>query len=174
MGKKLPSRIQCAGGRFGVKDQGQTPDTENATFIFDDGKILECQLRNIYTAEPSQWHFYGTKGYMHFQEDIFKREFNYRIYLGKTQTPEPDVGSHPDIDHYGIFTQAIRENKPELLTCELEDGRISADFCLLADIAYRLKRDLTFDPQAERFTDADANAMLTREYREPFVVRDKV
>ncbi len=174
MGKKLPSRIQSAGGRFGPKDQGQTPNVENATFTFDDGKILELQVRNVYTPEPSQWHFYGTKGYMHFQEDIFKRKFEYKIYLGDSQTPEPDMGAHPDIDHYGIFVQAVRENRPEILTCDIEEARLSATFCLLADIAYRLDRDLKFDPHKERFADADANAMLTREYRKPFVVPEKV
>ena len=174
MGKKMPSRIQTAGGRFGTKDQGETPNIENSTFIFDDGKILECQIRNIYTPELSQWHFYGTKGYMHFQEDIFKRIFDYKIFLGTSDKPEPHAGTRPDIDHYGIFAQAVRENKPEILTCDVEEARISASFCLLADIAYRLKRDVQFDPKTERFTDSEANAMLTRNYRKPFVVPDKV
>ena len=38
-------------------------------------------------------------------------------------------------------------------------------------------RSLTFDPPTERFTGADAdsaNAMLTRAYRAPFVVPDKI
>ncbi len=175
MGKRLPSRIQSAGGRFGPKDQGQTPNVENSTFIFDDGRILECQIRNVYTPEPSQWHFYGTKGYMHFQEDIFKRKFDYEIFLGTSEKPEPDMGTEPDIDHYGIFARAVRENKPELLTCDVEEARVSATYCLLADIAYRLGRDLKFDPHTERFIgDAEANAMLTRNYRKPFIVPEHV
>jgi predicted dehydrogenase len=174
MDKKLPSRVQTAGGRFGVKDQGQTPNVENSTFTFDDGKILECQIRNLYTPEPSQWHIYGTKGYMHFQEEIFKRQFDFEIYLGTSEKPEPKVRNKPDIDHFGIFVQAIREDKPQLLTCEVDESRITANYCLLADIAYRLNRDLKFDPNTERFEDKEANAMLTRDYRKPFVVPSKV
>jgi len=174
MNKKNPSRIQTAGGRFGPKDQGQTPNVENSTFTFEDGKILECQIRNVYTPEASQWHIYGTKGYMHFQEEIFKREFNFEIYLGTNEKPEPKVENFPDIDHMGIVIDAIRQNKPEILTCDLEECRISANYCLLADIAYRLNRDLKFDPKTERFEDADANAMLSRKYRKPFVVPEKV
>ncbi len=175
MGKELPSRIQSAGGRFGPKDQGQTPNVENSTFQFDDGKILECQIRNVYTPEPSQFHIYGTKGYMHFQEDISKRKFDYEIYLGTSEKPEPDQGTHPDIDHYGIFAQAVRDNKPDILTCDVEKARVSATYCLLADIAFRLKRDLNFDPKTERFVrDEEANKMLTRNYRKPYVVPEKV
>jgi predicted dehydrogenase len=47
----------------------------------------------------------------------------------------------------------------------------------LADVTYQIGRPLTFDAATERFTGEDveaANALLTREYREPFVVRDEV
>jgi hypothetical protein len=45
----------------------------------------------------------------------------------------------------------------------------------LANIAYRLNRQLTFDGKAEKFVkDAEADKMLTRKYRPPFVVPNKV
>jgi len=45
----------------------------------------------------------------------------------------------------------------------------------LENTRYRVGRKLTLDPRAERFIqDAEANAMLTREYRRPFVVPEKV
>ena len=45
----------------------------------------------------------------------------------------------------------------------------------LDGMQYRLGRTLAFDPAAERFVDnADANALLTRNYRAPFTVPDKV
>jgi hypothetical protein len=44
-----------------------------------------------------------------------------------------------------------------------------------ANTSYRLGRTLNFDPKTERYTgDAEANAMLTRNYRAPFVVPEKV
>ena len=40
---------------------------------------------------------------------------------------------------------------------------------------YRLGRKLTLDPKAENFlNDSAANKLLTREYRKPFVVPEKV
>ena len=45
----------------------------------------------------------------------------------------------------------------------------------LGNISYRLGRTLSFDPlKMEFINDAEANAMLTRKYRAPFVVPDKV
>ena len=46
---------------------------------------------------------------------------------------------------------------------------------MLADISYRLKRDLRFDPKAERFVgDSEADRMLTHGYRKGFEVPDRV
>ncbi|MDR2041662.1 MAG: hypothetical protein LBP98_05015 [Tannerella sp.] len=45
----------------------------------------------------------------------------------------------------------------------------------LGNISYRLGRQLTFDPVAERFVgDEDANRMLTREYRAPYLLPEKI
>jgi hypothetical protein len=45
----------------------------------------------------------------------------------------------------------------------------------LANISYRLKHELKFDPTAKRFLDsAEANEMLTRKYRAPYVVPKEV
>jgi hypothetical protein len=44
----------------------------------------------------------------------------------------------------------------------------------LANISYRLGRKLRFDPKQWEFTDADANLMLTRAYRAPYVVPNKL
>jgi hypothetical protein len=45
----------------------------------------------------------------------------------------------------------------------------------LANTSYRLGRKLTFDPGTETFgSDREANAYLTRKYREPFIVPEKV
>ncbi len=45
----------------------------------------------------------------------------------------------------------------------------------LTGLTYRLGRQLQFDAQAERYVgDDEANKMLSRAYREPFVVREQV
>ena len=45
----------------------------------------------------------------------------------------------------------------------------------LREMTYQLGPRLTFDPKAEDFgSDTEANALLTREYREPFVVPQRL
>ena len=57
------------------------------------------------------------------------------------------------------------------LNAEIEQGHLSACLPHLANIAYATGRTLTFDPARETFQgDAEANALLTRKYREPYVV----
>ena len=55
--------------------------------------------------------------------------------------------------------------------CDVEEGHYSSALCHLANVSYRLGRSLDFDPVQGRFPgDPEANAMLTRIYRRPFVV----
>jgi hypothetical protein len=45
----------------------------------------------------------------------------------------------------------------------------------MANIYYRLKRELTFDGAKEKFVnDPEADKMLTRDYRKPYIVNSEV
>ena len=74
-----------------------------------------------------------------------------------------------------VFLGAVRAGDPGLLTCEIEEGHLSTVLPLISNVAYRLGRDLRFDGPTERFVgDEEANALLTRPYRPPYVVPEKV
>ena len=52
---------------------------------------------------------------------------------------------------------------------------VNAAHLKLEDSKYRLGRKLTFDAQAEKFVDdEEANKLLTRCYRKPYVVPESV
>ena len=54
-------------------------------------------------------------------------------------------------------------------------GAAAAELCHLANIAYRAGRQLHVDRESGRFVgNGLANEMLTRRYREPYVVPEKV
>ena len=64
---------------------------------------------------------------------------------------------------------------PSSLNADIEEGHLSSAYCHLGNIAYRLGRKLHINPSTESFVnDPEADAMLTREYRAPFVVPTKV
>src|SRR5688500_15398830 len=65
MNKRLPSRIYSTGGRFGYKDQAQTPNTQNITWVYDDGSSITAEMRGLYTGEQRAWNFFGSKCHMH-------------------------------------------------------------------------------------------------------------
>ena len=44
----------------------------------------------------------------------------------------------------------------------------------LKDVKYQVGKSLEFDPATERFTNEGANTLLSRDYRNPFMVPDKV
>jgi hypothetical protein len=97
----------------------------------------------------------------------------WRTYLGKKREPGPSgegLGNH-----YRNFIDAIRANNQALIDGSIKDGHYSAALAHLANISCRLGRSLNFDPKTGHFVgDEDADKMLSRQYRAPFVVPEKV
>ena len=80
-----------------------------------------------------------------------------------------------DADQFANWIAAMRSRKPGELTADIEQGHLSSCMAHLANVAYTVGRTLQFDGQQERFVgDDEANKLLTREYRKPYVVPDKV
>ena len=132
-------------------------------------KIVEDQNNTYMTSSVNNIGnlFYGSKGYM------TKNVNDWQVYLGKEREPGPKgegLGNH-----YQNFINAIRANDQKLAMADIKEGFYSCALIHLANISYRLGRSLEFDPETMKFkNDKEANSMLTREYREPFVVPDKV
>jgi predicted dehydrogenase len=193
LGVTLPNRVTTVGGHFLFKDDQQTPNMLIAVFEFDqpDGtkKILQFEVRGWTTnregglgevASPNAPggymisdlnaignFFYGSKGFM------VKEVERWQTFFGQKREPGP-TGSGLG-DHYRNFIDAIRANDQKLVNGSVQEGRYTAALIHLANISYRLGRPLKFDPLAERIVgDDEANRMLTRPYRAPFVVPDKV
>ena len=85
----------------------------------------------------------------------------------------PDADERPN--HFQNFIDCVRSRNREDLHCEILEGHMSTALCHLANISFRTGRKLTFDSATETIQgDKEANALLTRKYREPFVVPEKV
>ncbi|HQK72057.1 MAG TPA: gfo/Idh/MocA family oxidoreductase, partial [Bacteroidales bacterium] len=63
----------------------------------------------------------------------------------------------------------------EDLDNDILEGHLSAAIGHLGVISYRTGRKLTFNPQTEKFVnDPEADKYLTRDYRKPYVMPDRV
>jgi predicted dehydrogenase len=176
LNKGIPTRIQSAGGRFGYKDQGQTPNTQTATLTYEDGTQILCEIRGLYSGEPTGMFFYGSEGAMHLNP-----AGGFRIFSGRERKPVVDtwekdgMGSEVEVGHVQNFVDAIRANDAGELNCEIAEAEISTLLCHLGNISYRLGREVRFDPQKRCFEgDTEADALLARKSRAPFTVPDKV
>jgi hypothetical protein len=117
--------------------------------------------------------FYGADGFMSLDDR------GYQIYKGEGRELVEDVKAERGRDsttlHMDNFAKAVRSRNYKDLTADVEEGVISADLCHLANISYRVKRRLELDSRGEAFAgDAEANQLLTRDYRDPFVVPQSV
>lgn len=185
-----PTVIQAMGGHYVHDDDQETPNTLMATFQYEGRKLLlqfdvrpwmtnlEAGIGEIY---PSRGRrnvvgviFYGSEGYM-----VMPDYSSYYTFLGRARKPGP-MGECPrdpgtSLDHFHNFIQAMRSRTHSDLTANIAVGHLSASLSHLANIAYRTGRTLRFDPERETFPgDEEANRLLRRHYRPPYVVPDKV
>ncbi len=211
-----PVRIYSSGGYFGPPSNQQTPNIQSAVFEYADGKILQFDVRGLYTNDEAAMFaavqseqpvvgdpnavpeiresitklqdgvtignlFYGTKGWMYLNGSMWK------TYFGRNNEPGPcsetveesaDPGESRDTGsdkHYLNFIAALRTGKKEDLNCDIETGFLSSALPHLANISYRLGRSVVFDGKKEKFIgDGRADQLLKRNYRQPYIVPDRV
>jgi hypothetical protein len=76
--------------------------------------------------------------------------------------------------HFENFVDCVRSRKSPNLKAAIEEGHLSTTLCHLGNISYRVGRSVTFDGTTERFVgDDDADALLGRTYRAPYLLPDK-
>lgn len=83
-----------------------------------------------------------------------------------TALPPGAVRLYESNDHMGNFFDCVKSRKAPI--CEAEIGHRSASLCHLGVIALRRGGKLSWNPETERFDDAEANQWLRREMRKPW------
>lgn len=182
LGVDMPKSVVSTGGKYVYDDDQETPNTQLARFDYGNAEIL-FDVHGLITDQAGALPFSGTNcvGNVFYGADGFMSldERGYQIYKGEKRELVEDVKSKRDQSttalHMENFAKAVRSRNYKDLTADVEEGVISANLCHIANVAYRVNRRLEFDSQAENFrTDAEANKMLTRDYREPYVVPNSV
>jgi predicted dehydrogenase len=196
-----PVQVSTTGGKYAWKDDQETPNTEQTALDFGDAQIT-FDTRNLPTPPEGLGGMRGSNyvGNMFFGDGGFmvvdQRGFqvvkstaanisgeaargagagNAEKYEKTMDENAQQKGVESTVPHMKNFFDAVRARDHKLLHADVEIGVRSADLCHLANISYRVGRSLRMAPSTGHFLgDEEANAMLTRDYREPYVVPREV
>jgi predicted dehydrogenase len=190
-----PVSVYSAGGIYGISPEEcsqETPNTQTSVFKYNDGKMLEFETRGRYFNREGSTGiaignvFYGTDGYLELQAweksggewQAFRKREKEPFAGSKTgegKDLSPTLQGPDSTNHFSNFVAAIRAGKDDMLNSDINEGFFSSALPHLANISYRLGRELRFMSDYERFVnDPEADTMLTRNYRKPYVVPDDV
>jgi len=189
VGLGYPKSVYQAGGIHHLKDGREIPDTQLATFEYDNlTLVFEAALWMPYQKKiPNSirdsdqfpdWRFcstrveiYGTEAMMFFG----RQGGGWQVFNNNNTEPLVSrYGRQADHQHLENFVNAIRNRSTPV--ADVEEGHISTLLAHLANISYRVgNRKLLFDSKSEKFTNWDeANKYLKRTYREPWILPDEV
>lgn len=176
-------RVSSFGGLFGEPSAQDTPNIQTTLLEYADGTLFEFSTRGMPTNSEAEIGvgniFYGAEGRLEIDGGgNWKTFMGRKIEPGRTSDdieaapydPNDTVGSG-DQRHFANFVDAIRAGTNKDLTCDIEEGHRSSVLAHIGNIAYRVRRELHFDDRIERFVeDEEANELLRRTYRAPYVV----
>jgi predicted dehydrogenase len=188
-----PKSVVCLGGKFGVTDNRDIPDTCEAVWEYDGCLVTFSQFNcNASAGNPRGYsmEFRGTQGtllladgaqgYEIIPEKVrtvempalspIAREANRKQGSATKQARLPEAKKgEPEtaVLHARSFLDGIKTGSPT--TCPVDVGHRSTTTTLLARIALMRKKYLTWDAKTEQVTnDAEANKLLGYEYRSPW------
>ncbi len=187
--KDHPKSVSAAGGIYFFKDDQETPDTHTVSYDYDDMtlafeqvlwapymrktpmEIRDLDMLPVWPFSGTRIEIYGTNQMMFFGR-----------HGGGWEVFDPD-GKSVKVYH-GNFSESNTAHVTNYIDCirsrvqpngDIEKLHLSTLLCHYGNIAYRVGRKLHIDPATEGFVDdADANALVKRTYREPWVVPDVV
>lgn len=174
---KAPTIITGLGGRYAIKDGGETPDVQEVLFDFP-GSVVAWTTREINAGRDVPLEFHGTKGTL----TATRRGFSVKPEVWTGQDPaNPDAknekpamepipavpGGEMDDTHVRNFLDCVKSRQRP--NADVEEGHITAVMCHAANISTRLKRSLRWDADKEQFAgDREANQFLSKPYRKPW------
>jgi predicted dehydrogenase len=184
----MPTRMISSGGIFVDKaSKANITDTQTATFEFPDLRV-HWTHRTWGDAPDPRAHpwgatFYGDKGtleasvmgYSFYEpgkkEPSLHEDVVYELDMFPEDRTEKDLERHvaPAIRaHMKNFLEAIGSRQKPV--ADIEQGYMSTTACILANLSMRLGRTIQWDhARGAVVGDPEANALLRRAYRSPWV-----
>lgn len=188
-GRTLPRSVSSSGGTYCLNDGRETPDTQTVNWQFDGlTMVLEQTLWTPYmrktpfelreTDQLPNWPFSGTRVDIYGTKDFMflgRMGVGWQVFNadGQSVKIQPGRFAPANEQHVANFIACMRTR--ERPSADIEEGHYSTLLTHYGNIAFRVGRTLTIDPATEGFIgDDDANALVRREYRDPWVVPEVV
>ncbi len=186
LGLGWPARIASTGGILVDKaSKANISDSQTATFDFDNLRVVWQHRTYGDPPDPKYpWGatFYGDKGTL--KASVFSYDFTpvgngQAVHRDVTYEFEqyPEDKTEKDLERH--VAPAIRHHMQDFLAAidsrgrpvaDIEEGYISTASCILANVAMRTGRTIQWDAAKQRAVgDDEANRLLTRKYRQPWV-----
>ena len=174
----LPERITSMGGKFLWDDCKEVPEVQTSIYHFPkEKKMIQFEVRNWCTNQEDGAGvgniFYGDKGYM-----VVNGYGKYETFLGEKREKGPTRSESGELTlHFQNWLDAIRARDMSIQHGPIQTGHLASSLAHLGNISYRLGRQLEFDSVAERFIgegESEANGMLTRDYRAPYLLPEVI
>ncbi len=164
LGVELPVRVSATGGQLYFDGPQQTPDTLQVAYEYPQASIH---------WEHRQWTSHGSEsrgaGVAFFGENgtLIVDRSGWKVY--DTRDKLTADASELKQSHLLDFFEAVRTRRQP--TADIVTGHISSALCHLGNIAYRLGRDISVDPDhADLVTNPEALALARCTYRTPFTL----
>ena len=180
MGVKAPKAAVSIGGKFGFPDDAEeTPDTQQALWEFDGFSLIWEHATAIGQGPYERDHgvaFHGNNGVLVVDRGGWEVRPETETPPGKAtrfrMAGEPrrgTGGTDYHLAHVRNFLECV--DSRERPRSDVEIGHNSMIACHLGNMAFRLGRRVAWDAEGERVHgDADAQALVTRPYRAPWVL----
>jgi len=185
MGLGMPRSVSSSGGRY-VRPKGRVNISDTQTAVFDYGDLQVVWTHRHYGPAPDPKYpwaatFYGDEGtlkasvmsydFVPREGEPVHRDVKYELDEYPEDRTEEMLERHvaPALRaHWKNFLESRKtRSKP---VSDIEEGYISTAACILANLSMKLGRSLEWDHEKGRVVgDDEANALLRRPYREPWV-----
>ncbi len=173
LGVDFPTKVNSVGGRYHYNDDWEAFDTQLITFECDGASIVwegrSCNGSKVEGLDRGVI-FYGEKGSLHTGHDGYTiydmdgnvlKEIKSEIVFDGRNTTSPAAGL--DNVHIDNFLTCVRTG--ETPNADVETGHKSTTWVQLGNIAQRVGRGLTLNPENGHIKgDAEAEKLWGREY----------
>jgi predicted dehydrogenase len=193
VGFELPRQVYCSGGRFNTQGAAETPDTQIATFTYEndlvvtveltlytpymlkiDGVVRDSDMFPYWPQTATRVDIFGDRGVMR----LGRMGGGWQVF-DRTKDRQPVVmdqmhGRFPDAPHQQNFLDCVRSRKRP--NADIATGHRSHLTLHYATMSYRAGgKALNIDPTTEHVDDSAAMQYFRRdEMRAPWVIDEQV